>query len=169
MDVEVTLHNLKIVSMVNEWDKLSTGVRYTIRSPSTMRSPLRMWFGETRAQDAEHLRLLFAASVNIFHLSTSPGMREVAGIEQHVRGRIEEAIQQAAFGVKKLMTTTYREDSETCARLELLLQETNDRIRAIQEACGSRQTSPVMPTPMPVHDLDPPSPFRLEDDVPSDD
>ena len=53
MNQDTVLLNLKVLSMLREHDKLTSGPRLGLRAPSTLRSLSRWWYGETRQQDIE--------------------------------------------------------------------------------------------------------------------
>jgi hypothetical protein len=169
MDLDGVMHNLRIVAMVKEQDKLITGPRFGLRSPSNTRAVLRWWHGETRERDIYALRSLVSAAVNLAQLSATldaQDMRNVAGGTSSTE-RLIEAIRLALGGLG-VLTRTYHDDHEVCAQIELLLQDARDRLEFIRPgSCvyGSaspsvRETSPHIENTQtaPQADLPPPSP-----------
>ena len=124
------MHNLRIVSLLSEQDKLVTGPRFGLRTPTTFRSLARWWHGEGRETDLQHLRALFSAAICVARLAR---VEEAAG---RVLGasvaseRILDAVMGALDGLRVLMRT-YHDDQETCAKLDILVQEAEDLMRPL--------------------------------------
>lgn len=151
--------------MVKEQDKLITGPRFGLRSPSNTRAALRWWHGETRERDVYALRSLVSAAVNLAQLGAAldaQDLRTVAGGTSSTE-RLIEAIRLALGGIS-VLTRTYHDDHEVCAQIELLLQDARDRLELIRPgsfAYGSaspsvRETSPRSDNTQTAPRADPP-------------
>lgn len=124
MNLELVMHNLKIVGMLGEQDKLVTGPTFGLRTPTTYRALVRRWNGENRETDLLNLRNLLCSAICIAQLNE--GHPRTVGSE-----RLIEAICAALRGMQTL-TRTYFDDQETCARIELLIQECRDQILTLR-------------------------------------
>lgn len=150
MDTETVLYNLKVCSMIGEHCKLSTGPRFALRTPTTLRSLSRWWYGEGRERDLETLRGLLSAAVNLVHVCLVEEARGGRGLSSR---RIVEAVYEAERGIRVLLRT-YHECSETCAKLELMLQEMRDRLDVILRDSAPRAPDTLEPCESPRHTLD---------------
>lgn len=129
MDTETIMHNLYIVSMVKDQDKLVTGPRYGLRSPALTRAATRWWYGEGRQKDLDNLKALLSASINMLIIckssdSTTPNTSTVN------HERLLNQIKRAIEGVK-ILVRTYHDDHETSATLNLLMQDAKDRVNTV--------------------------------------
>lgn len=142
-NLDVIMHNLMIVKMVREQDKLITGPRFGLRNPTTLRALLRRWNGEDRGRDLENLRSLLSSALCLAQLQNQQSVPPVApsifsntgpplisAQPNVVTERLIEAICGALEGMHTL-TRTYHDDQETCARIELLVRECQDGVNAI--------------------------------------
>ena len=146
MNTELIMHNLKIVAMVGEQDKLVTAPRFGLRTPTTFRAMLRRWNGESRATDLQNLRSLLSSAVTVAQLHETK--RRVVGFaatrspslaDKH-NDRLIEAICNALGGMNTL-TRTYHDDQETCAEIELLIQEVKDHVNGLRPGTFAEQGS----------------------------
>lgn len=148
MDAESVLHNLRIVAMVREQDKLVTGPRYCLRSPTLFRASLRWWNGEGRHTDIDNLRGLLSAAVNFVIVSYDESNQTGVSVD-----RLVSEIRSALKGINVLLRT-YHDDLDTCARLQTLVQDTQCRLTRFRPGIldelrlGSPSTSsPSTPSP----------------------
>ena len=126
MNIDTIQHNLKIVAMLGEQDKLVTTPRFGIRSPTTYRSLLRKWYGENRETDLQNLRSLMSSAICIAKLYS-----ERRDGSEFNNDRLLQSICEALTGMKTLLRT-YHDDQEMCARIELLIQESRDQMTTIR-------------------------------------
>lgn len=151
MNIETVMHNLKIVGMVGEQDKLITAPRFGLRPPTTLRAIMRRWYGENRDADLQNLRNLMSSAICIAQLNSVEAHRGTA-LHSVSNDRLIQAVCTALSGMQTL-TRTYHDDQETCAKIELLIQECKDRVNAIRpctypheaEAPASRGTPVGIP------------------------
>lgn len=177
MNIDHILHNLKIVGMLGEQDKLVTSPHFGLRSPTTFRSILRRWYGENREADLVNLRNLMSSAICIAQLHNT---RDVDGsnasnIYALRNDRLIESLCAALTGMQTLLRT-YHDDQETCAKIELLIQECRDRINVIRpgifandsgvresvspSSCGTPRHTPSIGT---APSANPPLTCQLED------
>lgn len=132
-DISLLMHNLKIISMISEQDKLITGpsARFGLRTPTLTRALSRWWYGERRDVDMQNLRALFTNTISVVlierSLASEHGPTNPARLT--ATDRLVEAVRGALDGLRVLQRT-YFDDQETCAALELLRQEVADRLDA---------------------------------------
>jgi hypothetical protein len=146
-EVERTLQNLTVISMLKQHDKLSTtGETFALHGPTTWRSVYRRWYGEGR--DANYQRLheclhvAFAYISGATHAGDSDDREREDGQECTQRGlrrrRVLIALQGARRGLCNLMDT-YTDDLSFKVRLQLLAERVDDFLRplAAQSVAGS--------------------------------
>jgi hypothetical protein len=133
MNAESIMQNLRIVSMIREQDKLVTNPRFGLRAPTAMRSLMRMWLGENRETDLLNLRNLFGSALCLAQLNEAAAFRGDATLPlgSVSTDRLIEAVCSAVEGMGTLLRT-YHDDQETCARLELMVQEVKDHVNAMR-------------------------------------
>lgn len=134
MDVDNILHNLKILAMLREQDKLVTGPRFALRQPSTARGLFRWWYGEHRQDNIDHVRTLFAAAVNLVIVASDANHQHTfASLDVvHLIG----AIRQALDGVAVLLRT-YHDDHDISVQLENMSHDVRFRMREFTRAEAS--------------------------------
>lgn len=127
------MQNLRIVSMIREQDKLVTNPRFGLRAPTAWRSVVRRWLGENRETDLLNLRNLFGAALCLAQLNEAAAYRgdTTLPLGSISTDRLIEAVTDAVRGLATLLRT-YHDDQETCARLELLVQEVKDHVNAMR-------------------------------------
>lgn len=140
MNADQIMQNLKIVAMLGEQDKLTTGPRFGLRTPNLFRSIARRWNGENRENDIQNLRNLLSSAICIAELNESR-VRD-GGSSMGQNDRLVDAIADALGGMRTL-TRTYHDDQETCARIELLIDECHHHINALRPGMLGASSLPV--------------------------
>lgn len=138
MDIERVLRNLKITSKLSQNDKLVTeGVTFFIRPPSFMRTPARIYYGESREHCLVSLRSLFSEAVNLLALKLTQSEKESSDITSMIFSnntctpeRLISAIEEALSGCQNLLHT-YNEDISYVSRLQVIIQDTEEFINKI--------------------------------------
>ena len=137
MDAERVFHNLTIVSKLSQNDKLITeGLTFGIRPPGLLRGAQRTWWGETREHSIGSLRSLLSDAMNILtllHCSATGayepyGENGRASLSTCTSDRMLQAIRDSISGMRNLLHT-YIGDVSAVARLEVIIQDTEEFIR----------------------------------------
>lgn len=136
MDAARVFHNLKIVSQLSQNDKLITeGLTFGIRRPSMWREVTRMWYGERREHVLMSVQSLMSEAMNILALLTQvsePSFKRLgmSALATCTPERMLEAIRMALPGIRNLLQT-YQGDVSICAKLQVIIQDTEEFIRAL--------------------------------------
>lgn len=143
------MHDLKIVGMLGEQDKLVTNPRFGLRTPTALRAVWRRWYGESRDTDLQNLRSLIGSAICMAQLHEAQRIA-IASVrtDRHndrQNDRLIEAICTALTGMQ-ILTRTYHDDQETCAKIELLVQEVKDHINALRPGTFAATTSTSLGT-----------------------
>ncbi len=135
MDIERVLRNLKIASKLSQNDKLVTeGVTFFIRPPGVLRTPMRIWYGESREHCIASLRSLFSEAINILALKITQETKDISELSTAIFSnnsctseRLIESIKDALQGCQNLLHT-YSDDISYVARLQVIIQDTEEFI-----------------------------------------
>lgn len=138
MDIERVLRNLKIASKLSQNDKLVTeGVTFFIRPPGVLRTPMRIWYGESREHCIVSLRSLFSEAINILALRLTQENKDVSEIASAIFNnntctaeRLIESIKDALQGCQNLLHT-YSDDISYVARLQVIIQDTEEFLEKV--------------------------------------
>lgn len=157
MNVELIMQNLRIVSMIEEQSKLVTNPAFGLRPATTFRALVRRWLGENRDTDLQNLRNLFGSALCIARLNEAEAQRygttALSTVGAVSTDRLLEAVCRALDGLR-ILERTYHDDRETCAKLELLVQEVRDHVNAIRP--GTFAAPPEPPSRVVAGSLAPP-------------
>lgn len=151
-EVERTLRNLTVISMIKQNDKLITsGDTFAIHPPTVMRSVYRRWYGESRDLNLQHLcATIHTASTTVHKMlrreeeffkgkeGVVPEERWAASQDTMQCTRLITALQKSKRGLTNLVDT-YDYDTSYQVRLQMLCDHIDDFSLSVRER---RQSMP---------------------------
>ena len=141
-EVEKTLRNLTVVSMIKQHDKLITaGDTFSIHPPTMFRSLYRRWYGEARDQNMQRLHeMVHTACTHVGQMNdtcTTVECTDASSRVQVVQGQLRRVrLIQALRGAQRGLTNmidTYTDDTSFQVRLRLLVQKIEDFVTSISD------------------------------------
>lgn len=146
-EVERTLRNLVVVSMLKQHDKLITNTdTYAIYPPTVLRGVCRKWYGETRELNVQRVTETVHTAIETVHRmvrrnaeavvagasSSSPEEEWQLQQERLQCNRLVDALSEARRGLTN-MIDTYADDTSFQVRLRVLSDRVNDFLVTVEE------------------------------------
>ena len=129
--------NLKIISEIQPYDKISKSEELLVIHKSSLLLPLSRWInGETRNTTMEYIDSIYSSTFTLIDSiftnkdcpdTSTPFPEDHKETLISLLGEIKNSIK----GLSNLKRT-YEDDISICSRLEYLIEKTNDRIRRIK-------------------------------------
>ena len=169
-DAERTLNNLHILAALSHNDKLMTNLdSFDIYTPTTFRSMMRTWYGESRGQNVNRVRTTVRAAIAFASKAledahaldpATPGIPPPGSVSTNASSsssvgyealrlrvdtmalqhfRMTDALRRACYGLNNLLQT-YREDAALASQIVLLMREVDDFLRVIAPHSESLRT-----------------------------
>ena len=130
--------NIRVLAQLTQNDKLCTtsDALFTIHVPTTWRAMWRMYYGERRSQNIQHVRQAVRTGITFAQRSLEEGtvsqhnnrLRMSMVALQHLR--MVEGLAAAKDGIANLLQT-YRDDAALTSQITLILTEIEDFLKVI--------------------------------------
>ena len=131
--------NIRVVAQLTQNDKICTksDSLFSIHVPTTWRAVSRMYYGERRSQNIQHVRQAVYTGITFAHKSleevqvlaqTPNRLRTNIVALKHLR--MVEGLSAAKDGISNLLHT-YRDDAATNSQISLILTEIEDFLKVI--------------------------------------
>jgi hypothetical protein len=175
-------HALKVIASIKPNERFSTSTGIYVQSNEESWTWFRRWvYGDDRASNMKAIKIIFVATfVTIdrcvlereeFMKKAGNDLGRVEVIQRMKNAQLIERITQSVVDAKHSLQNlkkTYREDTHTCARIDMLSDSIKDRLQLIKTSLQFLDAGDLLAKPL-FRDIDKLMETRDVEEVPQDD